>query len=500
MAKLPIIMYDQDHYYRVYFFEWWIHRKQYEDSLKISGYAPEGWILYTQAEPNPFFFGAYPEESLEKESQTEFSNLKNKEYVQHLMQTYPKMFDIAKEISKDYFQQFYGKEKEKIINNPDEVVAFFKKLKETMRFFCSYYLLTQPQRFFEAEKQIKQAEDQTLLTLIEQGSKLTKLTSFRKVLLNLANEIISSGLNADEFFEKFNEKKDKLLVEVNDLGFLTADIFGGELTTKENVISSIKKILENPDELIRELQTIEKTEEKIKSRQNIEIGSELHQIADTVGELLVHRFDTNTYTLCLANYYVNLIKAIEEVYELEELDLQSYKLDEIFELLENGNKVEKELLEKRKQGYLQIHNHDKYEEYIGEEAREKIKDLLEERKKIHEESTSLKGAVASFPNKENPIVSGEVFVMTSNYNSDEKLKSFKEGDILVTTQTHPALVPAMKRAAAIITDEGGLTCHAAIVSRELEVPCVIGTKIATKILKTGNKVQMNLNKGTINIL
>ena len=208
-----------------------------------------------------------------------------------------------------------------------------------MRFFCSYYLLTQPQRFFEAEKQIKQAEDQTLLTLIEQGSKLTKLTSFRKVLLNLANEIISSGLNADEFFEKFNEKKDKLLVEVNDLGFLTADIFGGELTTKENVISSIKKILENPDELIRELQTIEKTEEKIKSRQNIEIGSELHQIADTVGELLVHRFDTNTYTLCLANYYVNLIKAIEEVYELEELDLQSYKLDEIFELLENGNKV-----------------------------------------------------------------------------------------------------------------------------------------------------------------
>lgn len=63
--------------------------------------------------------------------------------------------------------------------------------------------------------------------------------------------------------------------------------------------------------------------------------------------------------------------------------------------------------------------------------------------------------------------------------------------------TRPELMPAVKKAKAIITDEGGLTCHAAIVSRELGVPCIIGTKIATKILKDGNLVEVDANKGII---
>jgi len=89
--------------------------------------------------------------------------------------------------------------------------------------------------------------------------------------------------------------------------------------------------------------------------------------------------------------------------------------------------------------------------------------------------------------------------MASNYNADEQLKNFKDGDILITTQTHPALVPAMKRALAIIIDEGGLTCHASIVSRELKKPCIIGTKIATKVLKTGDLVELNLENGEIKV-
>jgi len=73
----------------------------------------------------------------------------------------------------------------------------------------------------------------------------------------------------------------------------------------------------------------------------------------------------------------------------------------------------------------------------------------------------------------------------------------KDGDILVTAMTTPDFVPAMKRAAAIITDEGGITCHAAIVSRELGKPCVIGTKIATKVLKDGDMVEVDAEKGVV---
>lgn len=76
----------------------------------------------------------------------------------------------------------------------------------------------------------------------------------------------------------------------------------------------------------------------------------------------------------------------------------------------------------------------------------------------------------------------------------------KKGEILVTAMTDPRYVPAMKKAAAIVTDEGGITCHAAIVSRELGIPCVIGTKIATQLLKDGDLVEVDANKGLVKIL
>ena len=55
----------------------------------------------------------------------------------------------------------------------------------------------------------------------------------------------------------------------------------------------------------------------------------------------------------------------------------------------------------------------------------------------------------------------------------------------------------MKKASAIITDEGGLSCHAAIVARELGIPCIIGTKIATKVLKDGDRVEVDADKGIV---
>jgi pyruvate,water dikinase len=64
----------------------------------------------------------------------------------------------------------------------------------------------------------------------------------------------------------------------------------------------------------------------------------------------------------------------------------------------------------------------------------------------------------------------------------------KDGDILVSVATTPDILPAMKKAAAIVTDHGGITCHAAIVSRELNIPCLIATKYATKVFKDGDSV------------
>jgi pyruvate,water dikinase len=79
----------------------------------------------------------------------------------------------------------------------------------------------------------------------------------------------------------------------------------------------------------------------------------------------------------------------------------------------------------------------------------------------------------------------------------EKLTSFKEGEILVTTMTDPAWEPIMKRASAIVTNRGGRTCHSAIISRELGIPCIVGTGNATEILRSGTDVTVSCAEGDV---
>ncbi|MEM0203140.1 MAG: pyruvate, water dikinase [Archaeoglobaceae archaeon] len=91
------------------------------------------------------------------------------------------------------------------------------------------------------------------------------------------------------------------------------------------------------------------------------------------------------------------------------------------------------------------------------------------------------------------IAVGEVKIVSS----EKDIGKVREGDVLVAVMTTPDMVPAMKRASAIVTDEGGMTCHAAIVSRELGVPAVVGTKSATKVLKDGMLVTVDGEKGVV---
>ena len=81
--------------------------------------------------------------------------------------------------------------------------------------------------------------------------------------------------------------------------------------------------------------------------------------------------------------------------------------------------------------------------------------------------------------------------------SPSDLVKIKKGDILITGMTIPEYVPAMSICSAIVTDYGGILCHAAIVSREFKIPCIVGTKIATKVLKDKQNVIVNADDGII---
>ena len=72
-----------------------------------------------------------------------------------------------------------------------------------------------------------------------------------------------------------------------------------------------------------------------------------------------------------------------------------------------------------------------------------------------------------------------------------------DGDILITPMTTPDFLPLMSKASAVVTDAGGLLSHPAIVSRELGIPCVIGTKSSTKVFKDGDLIEVDAKNGTI---
>lgn len=125
------------------------------------------------------------------------------------------------------------------------------------------------------------------------------------------------------------------------------------------------------------------------------------------------------------------------------------------------------------------------------QSRKDVKVLEEyviDKSKIKDQNSKVLVTGSSVGNK---IGQGKVNYIESAKNIDK----FKKGEVLVTQMTDPDWVPIMKLASAIVTDSGGRTCHAAIVSRELGVPCIVGTGKATKVLKTGQDVTVSCAEG-----
>ncbi|MDO8626888.1 MAG: PEP-utilizing enzyme [Candidatus Diapherotrites archaeon] len=184
-----------------------------------------------------------------------------------------------------------------------------------------------------------------------------------------------------------------------------------------------------------------------------------------------------------------IVKEISKQFFLPFNDLRFCTPQEIITLLEKGVHPSAKELSERRNYSVNISVWGQTNVLIGEEARKWWKDHVFE--EVVEQKDEFSGQIAS-PG----LVKGIVRIV----NTSEEMNEFQEGEILVSSATSPDLLPAMKKSSAIITDQGGLTSHAAIVSRELGVPCVIGTKFATKILKDGDRVEVDASHGIIRVL
>ncbi len=150
----------------------------------------------------------------------------------------------------------------------------------------------------------------------------------------------------------------------------------------------------------------------------------------------------------------------------------------------------KETLEKRKQYCIYWFDpiNKKIEFFYNNSIEEKIPIL----KEVSLENSSIIKGTTAYPG----VIRGRVRIIYET----QDCADFENGEILVSPSTNPTLMPAIKKCAGIITDEGGMTSHASIIARELKKPSIIGTKLATKVLKTGHLVEIDANNGIVRII
>jgi len=197
--------------------------------------------------------------------------------------------------------------------------------------------------------------------------------------------------------------------------------------------------------------------------------------------------DFRKYTIWYGHYVLDKItKEIAKRLQISHRQANYFFTEEIEDALLKGIYNEQVLNERFNYSVIWA-DENETKIYYGDEARKIIKNLDLENIETGFDN-GFKGTCA-FPGK----ALGKVKIV----NSVEEINKVEQGDIMLSITTYPALLPAMKKASAIVTEDGGITCHTAIVAREMKIPCVVGAKKVTQILSDGDIVEVDATIGMI---
>lgn len=227
--------------------------------------------------------------------------------------------------------------------------------------------------------------------------------------------------------------------------------------------------------------------EEIKAEKpKVTVPAEIMEVGQLISELGHLRF-WNRYHFMTLRYHLKQA-LLELVKRSGNPDLEFATVEEITKFFK-GEKIDLEEIKRRKNGYVSRLINGETKIMTGAEA-EKYRKLVQQDLGQLDE---VKGNVAN-----KGKVTGRVRVVSfSAKDYNEQVAAFQKGEILVCGMTRPQIVHLCRKAAAIVTDEGGITSHAAVVSREYNVPCVIATRNATKVFKTGDIVEVDADKGIV---
>lgn len=271
---------------------------------------------------------------------------------------------------------------------------------------------------------------------------------------------------------------------------------------KEEYLLRLENLLEsNIEEKIKNIENVRKNNdieyENILKENDFPL--EIQKTIKAIRDFIFLRTYTTEYSDHL--FYVARHTIFEEISKrinIETTDLIMLDDLEILQILKQQGNMDlklKDILEKRKIGFAMIWLDNKVETVFGEESL-KIQNEIAKMYKVlstnnEEYSNIICGSVAN---------EGKVRGKARVLNKYEDIYNVKKGDIIVATMTTPDYVSAMEKASGFITDEGGITCHAAILSREFNVPCIVGTINGTKEIKDGQLIELDAYSGKVYIL
>jgi len=294
-------------------------------------------------------------------------------------------------------------------------------------------------------------------------------------------ELAARSLSGEQLLDELKKYARKYFYIKNSWYLVT-------VLTEKDFLEPIKKIMElGKDEIMQRIEDMKtrpgrlsKERDEIIQKYSINVG--LCNIFYMYQRLAEMRDLRKEYVLPSNHYYHEFAKRFAGIHSLDVNLVLRATSQEVINYKDIGSF--KRSMEKRDYFLLAISD-EGYTTFDGEEAKELLDIMHAQFIDTFEE---IKGSCAS-----KGKVEGRVKIVCGHAH----FSKFNEGDILVAPMTRPEYVPLMKKASAIITDEGGITSHAAIVSRELKIPCIVGTQVATRKLMDGDLVEVDAEKGIV---
>lgn len=301
--------------------------------------------------------------------------------------------------------------------------------------------------------------------------------------------------SSDDIEESLGRDHPEFLAKVDDFilnyGWIHVRWFIGAPITRTDVIARLAHVLtEDPEGKLRDRQR-----ESDDARKYLEAFSLEQSLSgeerDTVLLVKEYKYIRTFRTDTLSRAFFHLLPILLEISRRLSVpmdDMLYYSEHELREkLLGEIVSVDVDL---RREGWAALVIGDEYEMYSGKDAAEELRrdsGVVRE----FEEVNSLSGK---------RVYKGRVTGRAKIVISPRDLLKVEKGDVLVAVMTFPSYVVAMERAAAFVTDDGGILCHASILAREMKKPCIIGTKFATKVLHDGDLVEVDADNGVVRIV